>query len=277
MLLGALACRAREPAPPQRQLGPPAPVGAIAGGAAAPSPQPAVEPHEPEPAAEAPEPAPSGTMELDVPEFLPAVLSWPDAERWPAPTLVAAHGAGDSPEMQCEVWRSILGQRGVILCPSGRALRKGSRAHGFYYPNHLELEREVLAALAALEEHHARHADVKRIVYTGYSQGAQMGLLMLVEHGALAPSLMLIEGGSGDWTDQRARRFKTTGGERVALICGTPGCNQRAQAGVQRLHAAQVDASFRYGAGAGHTYGGPLGDEMVEAFEELTRGDERWR
>jgi predicted esterase len=254
-------------------------VGAIDG--ASPLPEPAArlqEPApEPEPAVASSEPAPAGTAELDVPDFLPAVLSWPDAERWPAPTLVAAHGAGDSPEMQCEIWRSILGKRGVILCLRGRSLRRGSNDHGFYYANHLELEREALAAIGELEKRHSRHADVKRVVYAGYSQGAQMGLLMLVEHGALAPSLMLIEGGSGDWTEKRAKRFKATGGDRVALICGTPGCNQRAEAGVQRLQAAQVEASLRYGAGAGHTYGGPLEDEMVAAFEELTRGDERWR
>ena len=251
-------------------------MGAPAGGAAAPvpEPEPAPEPEsEPEPARE---PAPSGTTELPVPGFLPAVLSWPEAARWPAPTLVAAHGAGDSPEMQCEIWRSLLGKRGVILCLRGRSLRKGSRDHGFYYPNHLELEREALAALGALEARHSSHADVKRIVYAGYSQGAQMGLLMLVEHGALAPSLMLVEGGSGDWTQTRVKRFRASGGERVALICGTPGCNKNAELGVRRLRAAEIDASLRYRAGAGHTYGGPLSEDMSTAFAELTQGDERW-
>lgn len=211
-----------------------------------------------------------------MPGFLPAIIDWPQARTWPAPTLVVAHGAGDWPEPHCELWRRLLGARGVIVCLRGRALRKGSDAHGYYFPDHLALERETLAALAALRERYAGFADSERIVYAGYSQGATMGALMLMNHGELAPTLLLVEGGSGDWTSARARRFALSGGRRVALLCGTPGCQRRALQSVERLKAVELDASLRYRAGAGHTYVGAISADMVAAFDELTRDDSRW-
>ena len=211
-----------------------------------------------------------------MPDFLPAVIDWPRAATWPAPTLVVAHGAGDWPESHCELWRTLLGRRGVIVCLRGRALRKGSDAHGYYFPDHLALERETLAALGALRERYTGFADSERIVYAGYSQGATMGALMLIDHGKLAPALLLVEGGSGDWTSLRARRFAASGGQRVALLCGTPGCQRRAVQSVERLKAVAIEASLRYRAGAGHTYLGAISSDMATAFDELTRGDARW-
>ena len=175
------------------------------------------------------EQGPRGLTEVPIDGFLPALVSWPETNQWPQPVLVAAHGAGDSAESQCELWRELLGARGVIVCLRGRAIRKGSPQHGYYYPDHLALERELLAALESMGQRHAEHADARRLIYAGYSQGAQMGLLMLLGRGALAPRLLLIEGGSGDWTEKRAATFAKSGGERVALVCGTPGCHANAQ------------------------------------------------
>ena len=139
--------------------------------------------------------------------FLPAFVSWPQARSWPQPTLVAAHGAGDYAESHCELWRHLLAERGVVLCLRGRAIGKVSEDRGYYYPDHFTLRREALAAIGALEQRHAELADTERLVYAGYSQGAQMGLLMLLDRGAVAPRLLLIEGGAGDWSPQSASMF----------------------------------------------------------------------
>lgn len=226
---------------------------------------------------EAPAPlAPSGTTELRMPGFLPALVSWPRAARWPQPLLMAAHGAGDSAESQCEFWRSLLGERGVVVCPRGRAIRHGRDDHGYYYPNHLELEREALSALSDLAQRYAELVHTQRIVYAGYSQGAQMGALMLLGRGDLAPRLLLIEGGSGDFTLARARRFAASGGERVAFVCGTPGCARNAERSAAQLEAVGVTATVRHHPRGGHTYIGPISDEVAAAFAELTADDARW-
>jgi predicted esterase len=219
---------------------------------------------------------PSGTTELPVPGFLPSLLSWPRARRWPQPLLIVAHGAGDHAEPHCELWRRLLHDRGVILCLRGRALRKRSPEHGYYFPDHLTLEREVVAARAALERLHPEWVDAERGIYAGYSQGAQMGLLMSLDQGARLPRLLLIEGGSGDFSAANVRRLARSGGERVALVCGTPGCQRNARLGAARLAQAGLQGDVYYAPDAGHTYLGAVSEEAARAFIRLTEGDERW-
>jgi predicted esterase len=234
---------------------------------------------EPEPASPAPratEPVPVGTRPLAVPEFLPALVSWPEARHWPEPVLVAAHGAGDHAETHCELWRRLLGRRGIVLCLRGRAIARGSEARGYYFPNHHTLKREALAALDALGRAYPAFADTRGVVYAGYSQGAQMGLLMLADQGARAPRLLLVEGGAGDWNAQRSASFSRTGGLAVALVCGTSGCQRNALRSQRRLAAAGVRVSTHYVPGAGHTYLGGVIPSLTEAFAGLTQDDPRW-
>jgi predicted esterase len=221
-------------------------------------------------------PSPSGTTELPLPGFLPSLVSWPRARRWPQPLLIVAHGAGDHAEPHCEIWRRVLGERGVISCLRGRALRKHSPEQGYYFPDHLTLEREVVAALAALRRVHPEWVDVERGVYAGYSQGAQMGLLMSIDQGARLPRLLLIEGGSGDFSEANVRRFARSGGERVALVCGTPGCQRNALIGAARLEQAGIRSDVYYAPDAGHTYLGTVSEQAAQAFLRLTESDERW-
>ena len=222
------------------------------------------------------EPIPEGTQPLPVGEFLPALVSWPEAEHWPQPVLVAAHGAGDNAEAHCELWRRLLERRGVVLCLRGRALSRGSQARGYYFPDHHSLKREALAALGALDRTYPRWVDTGGVVYAGYSQGAQMGLLMLTDQGARAPRLLLVEGGAGDWSLQRAQSFARSGGRAVALVCGTPGCNRNAERSQGRLEAAGVRATTHYAPGAGHVYWGAVEPHLIEAFAGLTKDDQRW-
>lgn len=220
--------------------------------------------------------APRGLVPLPLERFLPALVSFPEARRWPQPVLVAAHGAGDNPEAHCELWRERLGRRGVVLCLRGRELVRGSAERGYFFPDHFSLKREALAALEALAREHARFVDTGAVVYAGYSQGAQMGLLMLADQGARAPRLLLVEGGSGDFSRARARAFARSGGRAVAFVCGTPGCARRSRASRERLEAAGLRAVVHHVPGAGHVYWGPLNPSIAEAFAWLTNDDQRW-
>jgi predicted esterase len=226
--------------------------------------------------APATEPAVEGIQPLPVGEHLPALVSWPRAEHWPQPVLVAAHGAGDNAESHCELWRRLLERRGVVLCLRGRALSRGSQERGYYFADHHSLKREAFAALDALARAYPRLVDTDAVVYAGYSQGAQMGLLMLADQGARAPLLLLVEGGAGDWSAQRAQSFARSGGRAVALVCGTPGCNRNAERSHRRLAAAGIRVTTHYAPGAGHAYWGDVVPHLIEAFAGLTKDDQRW-
>jgi len=208
-----------------------------------------------------------GQRLLAVPGFEPAVVVVPSTARR-TPLLVATHGAGGDPDWECERWGRVARGRWLVLCPRGVALRRGEEG-SYYYPDHLALEREVTAAVAAARATYGALITATDGVYLGYSQGATMGALMLVEHGAEFPHLVLIEGGSGDWTLARARRFKATGGQSVFIVCGTEPCARRATASSAALERAGLHARAEYAPRGGHTELGPVGQRAERWLETL--------
>lgn len=210
----------------------------------------------------------SGTFALSVPDFEPAVLVVPKGSA-ALPLLVATHGAGGEPEWECERWGRVAKSRFVLLCPRGVPLRRGQEG-SYFYPDHHALEREVTASVSA-----ARQALGARLlpvgsVYVGYSQGATMGSLMLVDHGDEFSHLLLIEGGSADWTAARAARFRATGGQSVFIVCGTKPCGDRATRAKPVLERAGLRAEVRVVPDGGHTELGPVGDEAEKLLESLS-------
>jgi len=216
------------------------------------------------------EAAPARTGELRllaVSGFENAVVAVPRQER-AVPLLVATHGAGGDSRWECERWGRVARGRWFVACPTGTPLRRGESG-SYYYPDHPTLEREVLAVVAAVRESYGSRVSERDGVYLGFSQGATMGALMLVEHGAAFPHLVLIEGGSGDWTLKRAERFHATGGQSVFIVCGTEPCARRATTSVQTLERAGVRAVSRHAEGGGHTELGPVGSEAEQLLATL--------
>jgi predicted esterase len=215
-------------------------------------------------------PARTETRELAVPGFGTALVVLP-AGNEPRPLLLAAHGAGDSPRWQCRHWDAAVRGRFVILCPRGVALSSGDDP-GYFFRNHIELEREVSAALAALKKEHGTRLSPADGVYSGYSQGATMGALMVIAHGADFPHLVLVEGGSGDWTLGRAKKFRETGGKSVAIVCGTPNCAKRGQRSVAILEQAGLRARVEHVEHGGHVYDGRVGERATELLDSWVFG-----
>jgi predicted esterase len=195
------------------------------------------------------------------------VVALPRAARRPGPLLVAAHGAGGDPVFDCDHWSRLTRGEWFVLCPRGAPISR--RYEGsYFYANHHELEREVVAMLAAAR---AEHADVllqEPGVYAGFSQGATMGALMVIDHGRDFRALVLVEGGFSEWTPRRAQRFRETGGESVALICGGAGCAARAHTSAQILTRAGLRAHVEHAEGGGHTFLGPVADRAAWVFDE---------
>jgi predicted esterase len=195
-------------------------------------------------------------LALDVPGFAPAVLSLPSgaAER---PLVVAAHGAGGSPEWECEYWNQLLGRRYYVLCLRGTSLGRGG---GYYFKNHHALEAELVAAESAVRR---AYPSISREggLYVGFSQGASMGSAMIAKHGGSFPRLVLIEGYEL-WNIPRARAFAKSGGERVLFVCGTKSCASKANESARWLLHCGVEARVEHATGGGHTPAGAVGDRV---------------
>jgi hypothetical protein len=226
----------------------------------------------PKPEARAPATAAEGPPRADrqalkVAGFEDAAIVIPAGEK-PVPLLAAAHGAGGDPAWECERWARVARGRWFLLCPCGAPLRHGE-AGSYYYPDHHALEREVTAAVLAVREKYGARIAERDGVYVAYSQGATMGALMLVDHGADFSHLLLIEGGSSDWTHARAERFRSTGGKSVFIVCGTSGCASRATRAQPVLERAGLSAAVRVIENGGHTELGEVGAAAEKLLETL--------
>jgi predicted esterase len=224
---------------------------------------------------------PSPFLDLAVARHRPAVVSVPLGATDPRPVLVAAHGAGDRPEWQCQFWRAIVEDRAFVLCPRGFPLNSHvpPEQTGYFYPTHHALGREVSEALRALAARFPQHADIEAPVYAGFSQGAIMGALLLPQHPARFARAVLIEGGAGqfqEWNRLVAAAWKGRGGQRALLVCGRDPCAAAAEASAGYLRKEGLEARVVLAPGAGHTYGGTVGDEVARAFAWVVEQDARF-
>jgi predicted esterase len=218
---------------------------------------------------------PSKTVALEVPEFSPAVVRFPDGAG-KAPIMVVAHGAGGTPEAHCDLWARITNGKALLLCVRGRA-RSPLARDGDYYPDHPALERETFAALGALRARFADRIAEGPVFYAGFSQGATMGALMLVEHANEVTRLVLVEGGFSDWNVARARDFRAHGGERVLFVCGRKECAESARSAAHWFKAAGVEARLEYVVGAGHSHDARVEARIAALYPWFVEGDPRWQ
>jgi hypothetical protein len=213
--------------------------------------------------ASASERAPLATpRSLDVPGFLPAVLFVP-AGADPRPLVIAAHGAGGTPEWECEYWSRMLGEKSFVLCLRGTPLGKSG---GYYYRTEHALEAELVAAERAARAREPRIAPGG--TYAGFSQGASMGSAIISKHGDKATRLVLIEGFER-WNVPRARAFAKAGGKRILFACGTKECNAAATESARWIQRGGVDVRVEYAPGAGHTPVGDVQERVVAALPWL--------
>jgi predicted esterase len=208
---------------------------------------------------------------LKIPGYLPAVLYNPRLPG-PASLVVASHGAGGIPEAECDYWRALTQGRHIVLCLRGWRINNYAPS-GFYYPTHFALERELRAALTALRARPDVQIAPAPHVYAGFSQGAIMGAIMIVDHARSFRRLALIEGGFQYWNVARARRFARNGGERVLFVCGTAWCANGARQTSAWLRRAGVQVRLEYAPGAGHTPDGAVLERARAALPWLLNTD----
>ncbi len=239
-----------------------------------------------------PQPTPSSTplapleaaepfVELPLPDAHAAVVSLPLGSVGPKPVLVATHGAGGRASTHCALWRGVVENRAFVVCPRGTAIYPHGPPHatGYFYNGHPALGVEITKALAALAARYPERVDLEDPVFAGYSQGANMGALLLPTHAARFARAVLWEGGVGEfqeWNIRVSERFFERGGRRVVLACGRPVCFENAQRTSGFMLRGGLATQLVYVAGAGHTYAGELGERVRDAFAWLVEGDPRW-
>jgi pimeloyl-ACP methyl ester carboxylesterase len=225
-------------------------------------------------AAAEPTPHPPAFTALEVPDFSASLVRLPDGSGR-APVLVVTHGAGGTARAHCELWARIVSDKALLLCVRGRA-RGPNPADGEYYPDHPTLERETFAALSALRAQYAARIADGPVLYAGFSQGATMGALMLVDHAEEVTRLVLVEGGFADWNVARARAFRERGGQRVLFVCGRKECAQGAKISAHWFELAGVPVRVEYVPGAGHSHGERIEARIVSALPWWLEGEARW-
>ena len=222
-----------------------------------------------------------GTIELPLEKREALVVSLPAAPGR-QPVLVVTHGAGGRATIHCALWRRIVGKRGFIICPRGRAMYPYEKreGHGYYWDGHHELGAEVAQSVEALSQRFPKQADLDDPIFAGYSQGASMGSMVLPTHAAKFARAALLEGGFGqyqEWNVASSKRFFEHGGRRVLLVCGRSKCLDLAHRTASYMRRGGLVSRVEHAVGAGHTYGTIMEKKVDEVFEWLIEDDPRWR
>lgn len=214
---------------------------------------------------------------LELAGFQPVHLVLPRGDgKGKAKLAVIAHGAGGRPEPHCEHYAPQLGDGFLLACtrgfPSNTHLPEPER--GYFYDGHHRLgaELEVLFSTLAEVEPYASGVELSGALYVGFSQGATMGILALHEKPELAArfeSILLVDGGSGDWTVALAKRMAERS-TRVGIVCGNPTCREKAERARPWLKHAGLGAEMRL-ITAPHALGGRLSEEVIALWPWLLR------
>lgn len=217
---------------------------------------------------------------LEVPGFPASVVVLPTT-RGKAPVLIVAHGAGGRPEPHCDFYRKLVRGRGFILCTTGRSMDAllPESERGYFYDGHIELGKELRAAVAALERTYGDRVDLDHRVYAGFSQGATMGILALQQGAApdaRVRGVLLVEGGWAEWTVALARKLASEGVRRVAIVCGRPVCKEEGDRSAGWIRRGGLEAQVLHAPGAGHTYGGAVAPLVGDAWRFIVEDDPRW-
>jgi predicted esterase len=243
--------------------------------------------------------SPSPVTTLPVPGFADAVVTIPTGVTKPVPVLVAVIGIGDTPEEQCAVWRELVGKRAFVLCPRGQPhwVKPGQDDEkddetgdepdpdpdvkpvqvGFYQPDAVRLDKEITAALAALEKKWPQYVAEKDLVYAGFSRGAFLGPQLAAKSPTRFKRLILIEGGHSPWTDDAATTFAKGGGKRVLFACGQQSCVDDALTAAATLGKRKIDTKTVFGQGEGHNYKRAVKDELKKQIDWVVDGDPAWK
>lgn len=221
-------------------------------------------------------------VQLELGEQKSAWVSIPRTDKRPQALMVIAHGAGGNARTHCQLWRSIVGEQGFLLCLRGKRMfpsRNTNQSAGYFYTGHNALEQELRLAVTALLRHYGEQVDSSGPTYAGYSQGASMGARFLPDSGVAFRNVILVEGGMGkyqEWNLRRAQKLRKRGGRQLVLVCGRLRCATRARSTASLLRKGGIRTNVIHATGVGHTYDGAMKPYLQQAAVWLLHADDRW-
>jgi predicted esterase len=222
--------------------------------------------------------ASSELVQLVVPEHRDAMVSVPVGATERRPLVLALHGNYDRPEWQCSVWRETMKGYPFVLCPRGVPRRDApASADRWTYGKPADVRHEIEAALGALRARFGDYIAPGPIVYVGFSLGAILGVGIVAGDGERFSRAVLIEGGQSGWSEARAKAYAAAGGKRVLFACGQRSCRAETKAPEKLLTRAGIETKSVYGGEIGHTYDGPVAEEIAHELTWLVGDDPRWR
>jgi pimeloyl-ACP methyl ester carboxylesterase len=208
----------------------------------------------------------------DAVAFVPGLVPNDGARKHPV--IVALHGNYDRPEWQCEVWRGIVGEGAFIVCPRGVPRSDAPASEDRWtWKGLAATEREVEAAVAALEARYPERARNGQRVLVGFSLGGTMAARLATRRPEVYSRLVLVEGGSDVWTLAVARRFLKGGGVRVLAACGQSACFPRFRHLDWAFKTAGLPLRVVGSRSAGHTYAGEVASAIAENWRWLVEDD----
>ncbi|MCA9594458.1 MAG: hypothetical protein KC776_14135 [Myxococcales bacterium] len=164
----------------------------------------------------------SWLVPLDVPGFRPASVAVPLGAVTPRPIVIALHGSADRAEWQCGAWRSIVGPHPFVLCPAGVERRDLPGRSG--WGTQERTAAELRKALTALKKKYGAHVAGGPVVLAGYGPGASRAIAIAKQEPSFFARLVLVNGGTRDWTAGNAAVFAHGKGKRVLFVCGMDAC-----------------------------------------------------
>jgi hypothetical protein len=217
--------------------------------------------------------AESWLIELHVDGYRDARVSVPLGAKEPRPIVVALHGAGDRPEWACGGWRGVTDAYPFIVCPTGDP---GGAPGGFVWGSDRAVEREVSAAVEATRVRFAEYVAPGCILMTGFSQGANRMVPILVRGGDWCPEAVLCEGAYDALDQNFARAFAGAAGRRLLLGCSQPYCAKVFRERETPLLRAGIEMRTVYSGGHVHNLNGEMVSTLRSAWCWLVRDDVRW-
>lgn len=197
----------------------------------------------------------------------------PIGAREPRPVLVAVHGAGDRPEWACGGWRLASRAYGFVVCPEGTSTA-GQR---FAWRSPRAIAERVQHALVVVRERYGAYVAEGPAMYAGFSQGATLSQIALLDVPGRFSIAVFAEGGYDLIASPTfASRFASAGGQRVLVVCGGAPCFTRARVAERVLSAAGLEVSTAGDLRAGHNLNDRMQKALQAAWPEVVSGEKSW-
>ena len=210
----------------------------------------------------APPPRAVGPYEIPFVGKRKVYLAVPPDARGQHRILANLHGMCNPPGYACGYWVNAGTAHGFMICPEGNTTC-GAGGPSSWDESFVDMDRDLEAAIGAVEEAYPGELTRKGAVLTAFSRGAYAAPVIAGMHPGRWPYLILAE---ADVT-LTAYALRKAGVKAVVLLAGEYGTQIKGERDtVTRLQAEHFPARFLTMKKAGHYYSADIDDLMAEAL-----------